>query len=125
MLWAAGLELPRPGLGDRFGGYTIEVEQVEWGHIARKRTWLYCVGVPSLLDGHSSFSALEAPPFPGRAPTHWASGSRGQSSRRGAPVPPGIKVCSAQQRNRTPRLFAEYLVRLAESVRTAKEVESA
>ena len=60
-------------------------------------------------------SALEAPPFPGREPTHWLSGSRGKSSRTGNPVPPGIKVCSAAQRRRTPPLFAEYLVRLARS----------
>lgn len=106
-LWEA-LGLPLPGAEpDRRGGYTIAVSQCEWGHPARKRTWLYLVGVPA--------SAIEAPPFPGRAPTHWASGSRGKSSRRGAPVPPGIKVCSAQQRNRTPPLFAEYLVRLAQS----------
>jgi hypothetical protein len=39
-----------------------------------------------------------------------------ESSRTGNPVPPGIKVCSAAQRRRTPPLFAEYLVRLARSV---------
>jgi hypothetical protein len=94
---------------DDFGGYTIELDQVEWGHVARKRTWLYLVGVPR--------GALEAPPFPGREPTHYASGGRTQSSRKGAPVPAGIKVCSAQQRRRTPPLFAEYLIRLARSVR--------
>lgn len=99
--------MPLPGEPpDAWGGYTIEVDQVEWGHVARKRTWLYLVGVPQ--------SALEAPPFPGRQPTHWCSGSR--NAPRG-PVPPGIKVCSRQQRNRTPPMFAAYLIRLAESVR--------
>ncbi len=68
---------------DDHGGYTIEVDQVEWGHVARKRTWLYLVGVPR--------EALEAPPFPGRVPT----------SQRG--------------NDRTPPLFAEYLIRLARS----------
>jgi hypothetical protein len=92
---------------DAYGGYTIELSQCEWGHVARKRTWLYLVRVPR--------SALEAPPFPGREPTHWLSGSRGKSSRTGNPVPTGIKVCSAAQRRRTPPLFAEYLVRLARS----------
>jgi hypothetical protein len=102
------VEGPSPE-ADRWGGYTIELDQVEWGHVARKRTWLYLVGVPR--------TALEAPPFPGREPTHYASGGRTQSSRKGAPVPAGIKVCSAQQRRRTPPLFAEYLIRLARSVR--------
>ena len=105
-----GDEKRMPGPGeqpDHYGGYTIEVDQCEWGHVARKRTWLYLVGVPR--------EALEAPPFPGREPTHYASGGRTKSSRTGGAVPAGMKVCSAQQRRRTPPLFAEYLVRLARS----------
>jgi hypothetical protein len=96
---------------DECGGYTIEVNQCEWGHVARKRTWLYLVGVPR--------DALEAPPFPGREPTHWISGGRGREGKKAktTPAPPGIKVCSAQQRRRTPPLFAEYLVRLARAAR--------
>lgn len=89
---------------DTHGGYTIEVDQCEWGHVARKRTWLYLVGVPR--------EALEAPPFPGRAPTHWCSGDMKDPAR-----PPHIKIASAQMRRRTPPLFAEYLARLARSVR--------
>lgn len=112
--------LPWPGdLPDPWGGVTIEVQQCEFGHVARKRTWLYLVGVPS--------SAIERAPFPGRAPTHWCSGFRSSTGRspehyakNGCAVPPGIKVCSAQQRRRTPPLFAEYLVRLARSVRSVE-----
>jgi hypothetical protein len=117
-LWAY-YELPLPGAPpDEFGGYTIEVTQVEWGHVARKRTWLYLVGVAG--------SALAPPPFPGRAPTHWIGAFRRSEGRltktyrtNGSAVPPGIKVCSAQQRRRTPVAFAEYLVSLARSA--AKE----
>jgi hypothetical protein len=97
--------LPKPGdAPDAFGGYTIEVCQCDWGHPARKRTWLYIVGVPR--------EALPPMPEP-REPTHWASGGRTRSSRQGSPVPPGIKVCSAQQRRRTPPAFAAWLLEVA------------
>jgi len=105
--------MPRPGeLPDEHGGFTIAVDQVRWGHVARKKTWLYLVGVRDVPRDP-----------PDRAPTHWCSGFR--SSRRsypssyqrtGSAVPPGIKVCSAQQRRRTPPLFASWLVSLARSV---------
>lgn len=110
-LWAE-LGLPRPGqLPDAFGGRTIEVEQVRWGHPARKRTWLYLV--------RTTLPIVIPPP---RDPTHWCSGhryaSRGGPDRAVDAPPPGIKVCSAQQRRRTPTPFAEWLLELAASAAT-------
>lgn len=111
-LWEG--RLPRPGEPrDEYGGYTIEVCQVSWGHVARKRTWLYLVRVDAGL--------LAATIRTGGTPTHWISGfrpSNGRSSYKanGSAVPQGIKVCSAQQRRRTPPAFAEWLVMLARSV---------
>jgi hypothetical protein len=99
----AHCKLPLPGdPPDEHGGYTIEVCQCDWGHVARKRTWLYMVGV-----------ARELLVFPdAKEPTHWMSGGRTTKGSRGV-VPPGVKVCSAQQRRRTPWLFALWLVSLA------------
>lgn len=113
MLWEE-YGLPKPGeLPDAYGGISVEVSQVDWGHVARKRTWLYLVGV----------RALGALP-PARAPTHWCSGFRSSTHRtpkrykqNGSAVPPGIKVCSAQQRRRSPVAFAEWLLQLAAGAR--------
>lgn len=107
------LNLPKPGdPPDEWGGYTVDVNQCDWGHVARKPTRLYCVGVPR--------SELEAPEP--REPTHWCSGRRNPFPRATKGPPPGcapahIKFCSMQQRRRTPPDFARYLVKLARSVR--------
>lgn len=80
---------------------TLEVQQCDWGHPARKRTWLYlvrCVPAALSLPGHKD-------------PTHWCSGVHTPGAR--GETPPGIKVCSAQQRRRTPVAFADWLVSLA------------
>lgn len=94
--------LPRPGeLPDAWGGRTFAVSQVDWGHVARKRTWLYVVGA---LPGTM--------PPPGR-PTHYVSGCRERKVKTGGTVPPGINICSAEQRRRTAPAFAAWLVELA------------
>ena len=109
-LWGACF-LPPPGfVPDSIGGYSIEVDQCEWGHVARKRTWLYLVGVPREM--------LEPPPFQDREPTH-RIGSSTCGKVDGTRYRPdsNLKSASAEQRRRTPPLFAEYLVRLARSVK--------
>ena len=107
-LWpAAGL--PRPGdPADAWSGYTVQVNQCDWGHPARKATWLYLVRVPPSL--------LETP-APG-VPTHVIGGAhrdytwRGRQYKRTA-----LPTCPKRARILTPPLFAEYLVRLARAAR--------
>lgn len=39
--------MPKPNAGaDQYGGYTLEIDQWHWGHVANKPTWLYIVGCP-------------------------------------------------------------------------------
>mgnify|MGYP006920574196 CR=1 FL=1 len=105
-LWAA-CGMPLPGAPpDKYGGSTTALEQVSWGHVARKSTWIYTVGVPRKLIA----STLRT----GGTPTHWISGDRSRTRRiYGTSVPPGIKHASAAQARRTPLAFAEWLVSLA------------
>lgn len=113
-LWACGLPpVDHPfEIYDDWDGFSIEIEQVAWGHVARKRTWLYLV-VP---DRERVLAAVRT----GGAPTHWCSGTH--TPRQRGTVPPGIKVCSAQQRRRTPVAFAEWLIELAASARQSSRV---
>lgn len=95
--------LPKPGdLPDAWGGFTLQVSQCDWGHVARKRTWLYIVGL-----GREALP--QAPPR--REPSHWVSGVHTPGAR-GKP-PAGVKICSAQQRRRTPEAFANFLIGIA------------
>lgn len=107
-LWeACGIPLPTQS-DDR--GFSVEIEQVAWGHPARKKTWLYFVGIER---EHVLASILT-----GGTPTHWVSGGRNVNRLgSGGVVPPGIKVCSAQQRRRTPIRLAWWLCSMARLAR--------
>lgn len=107
-LWEA-CELPPPVPGrvpdhswewDPWCGFSIEVDQVEWGHVARKRTWLYIVGA-----SHEDVSELLAKrPYPGREPTHWVSGRRAtQDGVAKARARPGGRVGLRRRESRSVR----------------------
>jgi hypothetical protein len=107
-LWAH-CGMPAPGeFPDRWGGISVEVQQCDWGHVARKRTRLYLVGISSL-----------PPAPPAGSPTHWCSGSKRPGAR--GETPPGIKVCSVRQRRRTPVDFARWLIDVAARTRRVTE----
>lgn len=76
------------GLPDEYGGFTVSVDQCDFGHRARKQTLLYCVGVDRDL-------AYARPPP--RSPVH------------------PVEHMGRPERERTPLLFAEYLVALAQT----------
>ena len=111
-LWRT-MRLPFPGeFSDEHGGFTLDVDQCAWGHVARKRSWIYVVGVDR--------AATTASVRTGGTPTHWISGFhwKGQEGRpRCDAAPNGIKICSAAQRRRTPPAFAAWLVGLARASR--------
>lgn len=96
--------LPKPGeLPDAFGGRTVEVEQCDWGHPTRKRTWLYCVG-----DRMLSF-LLGQPRPPSREPTHSICNGRGKNLKDGTMR----ERATAEMARQTPIAFAEWLLDLA------------
>ena len=66
-LWPA-CSLPAPGQSDSWGGWTLDVDQVVWGHRAQKHTWLYICGCRP--------EAIPPVPPPGRLPTHCVTSSR-------------------------------------------------
>lgn len=93
-LWAAaGLPRPRGGR-DRYGGWTLEVNQCDWGHPAKKPTWLYIVG-----------NDTPPPRPPPGTPTHVMV--RLLSNGNNLPELP------RRFRHITPPLFAAWLVELA------------
>jgi len=99
MLWRdQGMAAPGAGL-DEFGGWTLPVSQKWWGHKAEKRTWLYIVGVKP--------ADIAAPFFFLHEATHTVGKYSGRDRSRQRPE------LSKADRERTPPLFAEWLIDLA------------
>lgn len=97
-LWNACTLAYPGGFPDAFGGYSIVVNQHDWGHPACKTTWLYIVGCPR----------QKLPPMPPRlaTPVHPLD------ARRRAGV---LERMSKRQRQLTPPAFARWLVAVATS----------
>ena len=99
--------MPRIGRGpDRFGGWSCEVRQCDWGHKAEKLTWLYIVGV------HPD----DLPALPARSePTGVIKPQRD--------VPrDGRKIVTKAEREHTPPELAAWLVELARRTRVAERL---
>lgn len=103
LLWAH-CGLPLPGRSpDRFGGWTAQVRQCDFGHEAEKLTWLYIVGV------HPD----DLPPLP---PATEPIGVI--KPQRGVPRD-DRKIVTKAKREHTPRPFAEWLIETARRCRRA------
>lgn len=91
--------LPAPGKRDRFGGFTLGVNQHWWGHRAEKATLLYICGC----------EPRDIPHVPLRLeyPTHVIGdvGRAGKGTKR-----PEV---SKEEREHTPPDFAAWLIELA------------
>jgi hypothetical protein len=101
--------LPMPFEGaDSFGGFSVELDQCDWGHVTRKRTWIYVVGVDRewvmrrILERRGS-----------GVPTHSICNGRGQRLSNGEVR----RRATALQARVTPSPFAEFLVEIARGVK--------
>lgn len=93
-LWA-DMGLPRPGqAADEFGGWTMSLDQSDFGHPSRKRTWLYIVGI----------GPRDLPPF--------------QVGFTGPVV--SVEKLGKAAREKTPPDFAKWLVDLASRANVAR-----
>lgn len=96
-LWQA-MGLPKPGAGrDKWGGFTIEIRQCDFGHVAEKLTWLYIVTKATTL-----------PVMPARRePTHVVKSSKRDDPKTRLPI------CTHKWRDQTPVPLALWLIEVA------------
>lgn len=95
-LWYEKRLPPPAGLPDEFGGYSIQVDQCDFGHPARKASWFYIVGVP--------LHKLPSWPVGRGVPTHCIT-----SSKR----PFRLPEVSRKWREQTPPALVSWLIQVA------------
>jgi hypothetical protein len=94
-LWQEA-DLPNEGLFvDEFGGFTIEIDQYDFGHVAHKPTKLYICGIDK--------SELPQLPSKNLSPT----------DRSIAGNVKGTKRCTQYQREYTPPMLIEWMKEIA------------
>ena len=93
--------LPFPNKIDKWGGYTISVDQFWWGHKAKKSTFLYIVGV----------NITELPKMPMRFDAIQYVVSSSTLSKKGFK-----KEITKKERKATPINFAKWLIEIANRI---------
>jgi len=96
------LKLPKTGMKDRYGGYSICIDQFWFGHKARKKTLLYICGC----------AESELPPIPLRfdAVTHVVGLNK---KNRFGRVNDNRKEITRAEREHTPIALAKWLIEVA------------
>lgn len=104
-LWKE-MQLPEPGMfHDEYYGYSILVNQYDFGHVASKPTKLYIVGCPlSML-----------PPIPKRRTSKPKKSITGQV--------PGTARCTQYEREYTPAPLIDWLLMTAENIEYLKTMK--
>ena len=103
-LWRE-LNLPDPGwLPDQYGGFTLLIDQFDFGHVASKPTKLYIVGC----------SIGQLPPLPQNRQDEPTKSITGQV--------PGTARCTQYEREYTPDGLITWLRQVCEIISKAKEL---
>ncbi len=109
LLWKE-MKLPKGNEIDEFGGYTISIDQFWFGHLARKRTWLYICGIPQ--------NELPAIPIKFDLITHTVSRKMKRKNRHYFYKPEVSKA----DREHTPIEFAIWLINTAHKIKEKSKV---
>jgi len=97
-LWKAA-QLPEPGwLPDEFGGYTVLIDQYDFGHVANKPTKLYICGC----------SYADLPAMPPR--------NRGKALKSMTGQVPKTTRCTQYEREYTPEALVDWLEQVLEKI---------
>lgn len=97
MLWS-DMNLPEGQEVDEFGGFTLHIDQFWWGHKARKATKLYICGIDK--------KDVPVMPLDLGEPEYVVSRSKTKHA-------PRKKEISKREREATPVMFAQWLIKLA------------